>query len=86
MPCEEGRAIVGSILFFVIAPCVVAGLVPWGITRWQLRAPFLGLEMTRAIGPILIAAGLAGLVESFARFALQGLGTPAPSRPRGISW
>src|SRR5262245_50976543 len=37
--------------------------------------------MTRAIGPVLIAAGLAGLVESFARFALQGLGTPAPIAP-----
>jgi protein-S-isoprenylcysteine O-methyltransferase Ste14 len=29
----------------------------------------------------LIAAGLPGLIDSFARFALQGLGTPAPSAP-----
>jgi protein-S-isoprenylcysteine O-methyltransferase Ste14 len=30
---------------------------------------------------LLIAAGLPGLIDSFARFALQGLGTPAPIAP-----
>jgi protein-S-isoprenylcysteine O-methyltransferase Ste14 len=29
----------------------------------------------------LIVAGLPGIVDSFARFALQGLGTPAPIAP-----
>jgi hypothetical protein len=33
------------------------------------------------IGGILIAAGLPILLDSFARFALQGLGTPAPVMP-----
>jgi hypothetical protein len=46
---QKRTAILGSALFFVIAPCVVAGVVPWWITRWQFRAPFLGVEMTRAI-------------------------------------
>jgi protein-S-isoprenylcysteine O-methyltransferase Ste14 len=35
----------------------------------------------RAVGILLIVAGLPGLVDSFARFALQGLGTPAPIAP-----
>nr|WP_321576619.1 isoprenylcysteine carboxylmethyltransferase family protein [Bradyrhizobium barranii] len=43
--------------------------------------PFLGVELTRFVGAALILAGLAGLVDSFARFALQGLGTPAPIAP-----
>src|SRR5262245_66627023 len=30
---------------------------------------------------LLIAAGLPGLIDSFARFALQVLGTPAPIAP-----
>jgi protein-S-isoprenylcysteine O-methyltransferase Ste14 len=30
---------------------------------------------------VLILAGLPGLVDSFSRFALQGLGTPAPIAP-----
>ena len=33
------------------------------------------------IGGILIVAGLPILLDSFARFALQGLGTPAPVSP-----
>jgi protein-S-isoprenylcysteine O-methyltransferase Ste14 len=68
-------------LFFVIAPCAFAGAVPWLITRWQFQPAFFGLEATRAAGAVLIAIGLAGLIDSFARFAMQGLGTPAPVAP-----
>src|SRR5689334_4428949 len=71
-------AVLGSAVFFVVAPFTLAGLVPWSITGWQLRPPFLGLELTRGIGAIMILAGVPGLVDAFARFALQGLGTPAP--------
>ena len=39
------------------------------------------MRATRAVGILLIVAGLPGLVDSFARFALQGLGTPAPIAP-----
>jgi protein-S-isoprenylcysteine O-methyltransferase Ste14 len=74
-------AILGSALFFVVAPCVLAGLIPWSITHWEFRPPFLDLQATRAVGMLLIAAGLPGLIDSFARFALQGLGTPAPIAP-----
>src|SRR5215469_1901708 len=74
-------AVLGSAVFFVVAPFTLAGLVPWSITGWQLRPPFLGLELTRGIGAILILAGVPGLVDAFARFALQGLGTPAPIAP-----
>src|SRR5437764_1232710 len=74
-------AVLGSAVFFVVAPSTLAGLVPWSITGWQLRPPFLGLELTRGIGAIMILAGVPGLVDAFARFALQGLGTPAPIAP-----
>jgi protein-S-isoprenylcysteine O-methyltransferase Ste14 len=39
------------------------------------------IEAIRAAGAALIAIGLAGLIDSFARFALQGFGTPAPIAP-----
>ena len=42
---------------------------------------FLGAELTRVLGGVLIIAGVPGLVDSFARFALEGLGTPAPVAP-----
>lgn len=74
-------AVLGSALFFVVAPCVLAGLIPWSMTRWESRPAFFGLEGARSVGILLILVGLPGLVDSFARFALQGLGTPAPIAP-----
>ncbi len=75
------RAAWGSALYLVAAPGVLAGFVPWWTTRWNPRPPLLGLELTRAIGVLLIVAGVLELVDSFGRFALQGLGTPAPFAP-----
>ena len=74
-------AILGSALFFVAAPSVLAGLIPWWMTHWEFLPPFFDLQATRIVGIVLIVAGLPGLVDSFARFALQGLGTPAPIAP-----
>ncbi len=62
-------ATLGSALFLVIAPGTVAGLVPWWISRWQMHSPFLNFFPIRR------------LLDSFARFALKGLGTPAPVFP-----
>ena len=74
-------SIVGSAIFLVIAPGIVAGYVPWGICHWQVAEPLLGVAAFRVVGVLLIAAGLPVLLDSFARFALQGLGTPAPVAP-----
>jgi protein-S-isoprenylcysteine O-methyltransferase Ste14 len=78
---QRVSAVLGSALFFVVAPCVLAGLIPWSMTRWEFRPAFFGLEGARSVGVLLILVGLPGLVDSFARFALQGLGTPAPVAP-----
>jgi protein-S-isoprenylcysteine O-methyltransferase Ste14 len=78
---QKVSAVLGSALFFVVAPFVLAGLIPWQMTGWEFRPAFLGLEVTRAIGVLLILIGLPGLIDSFARFALQGIGTPAPIAP-----
>ena len=74
-------AILGSALFFVVAPLMLAGLVPWLVTHWEFQAPFGGVELTRVAGIALIVAGVPGLLDSFARFAIQGIGTPAPIAP-----
>lgn len=73
--------VLGSALFFMVAPGMVAGLIPWWITHWEFLPPFFDLPATRVVGIVLIVAGLPGLIDSFARFALQGLGTPAPIAP-----
>jgi protein-S-isoprenylcysteine O-methyltransferase Ste14 len=74
-------AIVGSAVFLVVAPGFVAGLVPWWISHWRLNPPFFGTPLFRFVGGILIALGIIGLLDSFARFAVEGLGTPAPVLP-----
>ena len=78
---RKATAVLGSALFFVVAPFLAAGVIPCWINRWEFRPAFFDLQLTRAIGVILIVAGVPGVVDSFARFALQGLGTPAPVAP-----
>lgn len=72
-------AILGSTIFFVLAPVTVAGLAPWWISRWRVETSLW--SPVRIIGGLLITAGALVLLDSFARFALQGLGTPAPVFP-----
>lgn len=75
---SRGSAAIASLLFLVLAPGTVAGLIPWEISRWRFQAAPLAL---RAAGAALILGGLYLLVECFGRFALQGRGTPAPIAP-----
>ncbi len=74
-------AIFGTAAFLVLAPGTVAGLIPWWISRWRLQPPFLDFGIFRAMGVVLIVIGSAVVLEAFARFALQGIGTPAPVFP-----
>jgi len=73
-------AIVGTAVF-LLAPGIVAGLVPWWISEWRVHPAFLGFTLFRVIGVLLIASAIPILLESFGRFALQGIGTPAPVFP-----
>ncbi|CCV15739.1 isoprenylcysteine carboxylmethyltransferase family protein [Mesorhizobium sp. STM 4661] len=74
------QAIAGSALFFVAAPGVVAGLMPWLLTD-RYRLPWSTVPGFVPIGWVLIATAAALLLHAFARFALEGLGTPAPVAP-----
>lgn len=75
------RALLGSALFFCVAPALVAGVVPWALTGWRLGPPLLGMPPLRAVGVGLVVLGLTGVLDCFARFALEGRGTPAPVAP-----
>jgi hypothetical protein len=79
-------AVSGSALFLVLAPGIVAGLVPWWISKWQVQAPLLGFPPIRALEVLAVVVSILVLLESFARFALQGVGTPAPCCRRVTSW
>src|SRR5918999_4342494 len=70
------RAVLGSAAFLLFGgPTIVAGLVPWLLTGWDAGDPSTpGL----VIGLVLIACGGALVLETTARFALEGRGTPVP--------
>ncbi len=73
-------AIAGSALFLVAAPGVVAGLAPWLLTD-RYRVPLSAVPGFVPAGFVLAIGAIAILLHAFARFALEGLGTPAPVAP-----
>src|SRR5215472_5792717 len=78
---QRTAAAAGSAVFFVLAPGTIVGLVPWLITGWHPGAPLSHLLPLRVLGAVLVVAGTAILVSAFARFVVEGLGTPAPVAP-----
>jgi protein-S-isoprenylcysteine O-methyltransferase Ste14 len=80
LTARRAGAAVGSLLFLVLAPGVVAGVIPWLLTGWDTAdlADWLPL---RILGVVLIVLGAIVLLEAFARFVFEGLGTPAPVAP-----
>jgi protein-S-isoprenylcysteine O-methyltransferase Ste14 len=74
----RARAAAGSLAFLVVAPGVAAGLVPWLLTGWEAHDWW---PPVRVLGGVLVVAGLAVVLEAFARFAVEGIGTPAPVAP-----
>lgn len=75
------RAAVGTAVFFIAVPSVVAGVLPWWITGWHPRSPLVWAAPLRVVGFVLIVAGVIVLLQAFARFVTEGLGTPAPIAP-----
>lgn len=69
----------GSIVFLVLAPGTVAGLVPWLITRWQASSDVSAVAQVG--GVVLVVAGLGVVVAAFFQFVVEGRGTPAPVAP-----
>ena len=69
------KAAAGSAVFFVVAPGVVAGLVPWWLTGWRFE-PFW--PPLRVVGGLLVIGAVAVLLGAFVQFVVEGIGTPAP--------
>src|SRR5215211_1798649 len=76
---RRSTAAVGSAVFFLLAPGVVGGLIPWLLTGgWQVREPLPYWAPVRVLGGVLLVAGLVAPVGGFVRFVVEGFGTPAP--------
>ena len=77
---KSWAAVVTSV-FFAVGPGVVAGVIPWRLTRWQVRRPVPGGLPVRVVGGLLVAGGAVGMANSFVRFVVEGVGTPLPVAP-----
>jgi protein-S-isoprenylcysteine O-methyltransferase Ste14 len=76
---RRSKAAVGTGAFLLAAPGVVAGVLPWLLTDgWESSDPPLPVA---AAGAVLVVAGTGALLEAFARFVVEGGGTPAPVAP-----
>ncbi|MGW2645671.1 methyltransferase family protein [Streptomyces sp. NPDC001393] len=76
---RKASAALGSALFLVLVSGSAAVLVPWWLTGgWRGGHWWLPL---RLLGLLPLAAGAVVILAAFARFALEGLGTPAPVAP-----
>jgi len=72
-------AAVGSLIFVVLQPGLMGGLVPYLLTGgWESAGPPLVLEV---VGAALVTAGVGFLAHTVIRFAVEGLGTPSPAAP-----
>ena len=72
-------AALGSVVFAVGQPGVIAGLVPYWITGgWDGAGAPLGQQVA---GALLLAAGLGVLAHTVIRFVVEGRGTPFPAAP-----
>ena len=52
--------------------------MPWALTGWDDHDAPVGI---RVVGALLTAVGALVVIHSFARFVVEGLGTPAPVAP-----
>ncbi len=79
---RQSNAATATIVFFILAPGIVAGLVPWLITDWALPTVspyFAGFQI--GLGAVIIAGSLFLLIDSFTRLVTEGNGTPMPWMP-----
>ena len=65
-------------MFLVVAPGVVAGLIPWWLTGWEAGTTWPPLQL---LGALMLVSGVIVLVDAFVRFVVEGIGTPAPIAP-----
>jgi len=71
----------GVIVFTVVVPGSVVILVPFLISRWELKPPLFGLGPTRWIGLGMFVIALLAFTDFLARFVRAGHGTPTPIGP-----
>jgi protein-S-isoprenylcysteine O-methyltransferase Ste14 len=74
-------AIIGTIVFVLVMPGSVIGLVPFLLSGWRLQPPLLGMVALRWLGALLLLLGTPVFIDFVVRFVREGRGTPVPVAP-----
>ncbi|HYU58073.1 MAG TPA: isoprenylcysteine carboxylmethyltransferase family protein [Actinomycetota bacterium] len=78
-PPHPRHPLAATVVFLLFGgPAIVVAVVPWLLSGFRVRPPFLGWEPWRWIGVALIALGSGLVLDALARFVRQGRGTPSP--------
>ena len=75
---------VAAVVFTILVPAPMAGLIPWLITKWRFQPAFFGIEAGRWLGAIMIVVGAAALLTAIVWFAREGV-KPYPPIERVIT-
>jgi protein-S-isoprenylcysteine O-methyltransferase Ste14 len=75
------RDLARNIVFVILVPGVVGGLVPLLITRYEYAGANPQVPFAVAVAWVFIGVGSAVLLYGVWRFAADGRGTPAPVAP-----
>ena len=81
---SELHPVTAAIVFTLCVPTPMAGVIPWLITRWQMQPAFLGIEVLRWLGAVMIVVGVPMLLSAIAWFAKEGV-KPYPPIERVIT-
>ncbi|HEU4657620.1 MAG TPA: isoprenylcysteine carboxylmethyltransferase family protein [Capillimicrobium sp.] len=77
----RAKAAIASAAFLVLASGIEAVLAPWLLTGWERGDGILDGPVGVVAGALLVAAGAAALLWTYARFVAEGAGTPSPLLP-----
>lgn len=74
--------VIRNLIFTVLQPGVVAGLVPWYLAKDKFREAFnASFQLYHYGGALLFLIGFAILLHCIYRFIVEGLGTISPADP-----
>lgn len=62
-----------GVMFTLVVPGPMAGVIPWFITRWRFQPAFFGLEPLRWVGAAAIAVGIVLLAAAILTFGREGV-------------
>lgn len=73
--------VINALVFFLLAPVVVSGFVPYFLSGWDYKEAFLSLSFFRLLGFVMLFIGIIFVLQTFTEFVRKSGGTPAPFMP-----